>query len=776
MYRVKYIQGGTVQIYLWSELGTEIWTSVRGCSPYYLVVIAPTGSAGQSIQFTEGTYPISVEETFLNSYPPGVSVYPNAGSPRPTGSIGEVGCVNSTSGGPVNVSYSTINGSACEDPGPFDVDPVSGGILVTADLDYEVQTSYMFCVRCTHDTQSSLTDTATVEISILPINEFAPEADPNLINIFTGVDESLAIGIVMVSPAGGSGLYTYELVDLDEGGNEVLKHTLSVEPEDVTPNSQHFSLDPNTGALTLTGSLDVDSIHFNGSSDVIRLSITVCDMDPPSPICPNIRVGIFVIAANDNLPVFEQDTYEETVPEDLPVNSTLDLGIVCTDDDRVTGSLQGIELSNQNLSMWAINSEGIITLREPLNFETTERHEFTIKCLDTESNEDEATVVINVGPVNDNPPHFDQERYHFDVDRTETPDYTIGTVRAFDNDGDIVTFSIRRANDNFEIDANTGEIKMVDYILATEGDSFTLTVIASDGDFTATSTVTIDVVGSLSVVGIAAVTTSIVTLVSVLALAIGLVCCRTVCVKTSRTRFHSTKIGIEMSECAAYDVGPQNEEPARTNRDSVGYEPIPSVHARILPQTSRTSLNSTYEPIPEDALPWQYYYRPTQPHNHYDYVRERPPLELPPAQRLEWQSGRGTGGQESSVSDGSEEGRRGEHGGTSGSDGGEEKRTGEHEGGGGSDGGEEKRKEEHEGGGESDGGEEGKRGEHEGGQETHQAGGREGGEGSEEVQNKEEICESEASRKTQGDAQTNGRYVNIVTTSTTSELSEPSVE
>ncbi len=484
-------RGVTVQIYLWSELGTEIWTSVRGCSPYYLGVIAPTGSAGQSIQFTEGTYTLSVEETFLDSYPPGVTVYPGAGSPRPTGSIGEVGCVNSTSGGPVNVSYSTVNGSACEDPGPFDVDPVSGGILVTADLDYEVQTSYTFCVRCTHDTQTSLTDNATVVVDILPINEFVPEVDPNSINIFTGVDESLAIGTVLVSPAGGSGLHTYQVTDADVGGDEVLKYDLDVVPAETTPNTQHFSLDPDTGALTLNGSLDVDSIHFNGSIDIVIVEISVCDMDLPSVLCPNIRVRIFVIAANDNSPVFEQDTYDETVPEDLPVNSTLDLGIVCTDNDRVTGSLQGIELSNQSLSMWAVNSEGIITLREPLDFETSERHEFTIKCLDTESNEDEATVVINVGPVNDNPPHFDQERYHFDVDRSETPDYTIGRVTAFDNDGDIVTFSIRRANDNFEIDANTGDVKMVDYILATEGDSFTLTVIASDGNFTATSTVTV---------------------------------------------------------------------------------------------------------------------------------------------------------------------------------------------------------------------------------------------------------------------------------------------
>ncbi len=464
-----------------------------------------TGSTAQSVRFSEPTYSISWEETFLDSYPPGVDIYPNAGLPRPTGSIGEVGCVDSNSGGPVNVSYSIIeasNGSIFEDPGPgpFVVDPVSGSISVTADLDYEVKTSYTFHVRCRHVTQTSLTDTATVEISILPINEFAPEANPTL--IFTSVDESLAVGTVLVSPAGGQGLYTYELVDLDEGGNEVLKHALTVE-SDVTPNTQHLSLDPNTGALTLTGSLDVDSIHFNGSNDAIRLSITVCDIEPPSNLCPNIKVRITVNPANDNSPVFEQDTYQETVPEDLPVNSTLDLGIVCTDDDRVTGSLQGIELSNQSLSMWAVNIEGIVTLREPLDFETSERHEFTIKCLDTESNEDESIVVINVGPVNDNPLRFEDQRFTATVNRIEIPDKTLGSVQAIDDDmgeENTITYSIIRPNENFEIDEDTGEITMVDYIWAYEGNSFSLEVLAIDssGD-NATVEVDITVTGLLCV-------------------------------------------------------------------------------------------------------------------------------------------------------------------------------------------------------------------------------------------------------------------------------------
>ncbi len=518
-----------------------------------------------------------------------------------------------------------------------------GNISVTADLDYEVKTFYTFHVRCRDNTETSLTDTATVVVDILPINEFAPRVDRTSFTVFESESSVPGKVLVSVSPD-DSGSETYQVTDTDEGGSETLQYSLTIDPEQVTTNSEHFSLDPVTGALSVTGSLDVDT---TGGSDSVTVTMALCDMDPPSELCPNVRVRILISASNDNFPKLGQDMYEKTVPEDLSVNDTVDLGIVCTDDDTGFGSLQGIELSNQSLSMWEVDSEGNVTLREPLDYETSQSHEFMIKCLDTGGREDEATVVINVSPVNDNPPYFERMTYKFTVDRSEVPDYNVGTVTALDDDigeDSSITYSVIKGNDNFELDANTGEITMVDYILASEGSSFTLEIMASDlGNFTASATVTIDVSGSLSVVGIAALTTSLL-LVLIVCLAIfGLVCYLAIRVRPSKT-FPISKDGTEMSVCAAYDGRRPNINPPI--RDSAQYTEIPSLPVHLPPQTSATSLTPAYEKMPEDHLPWQFYYQPPNPYHHYDSIRERPRLELPTDERPDWQPGSVDGKQE----------------------------------------------------------------------------------------------------------------------------------
>ncbi len=270
----------------------------------------------------------------------------------------------------------------------------NGNVSVTADLDYEAKTFYTFHVRCRGNTETSLTDTATVVVDIEPINEFVPRLDRTVYVVTVIEFETLVPGTVLVSVLpDDSGIEAYQVIDTDGGGSESLHFSLYVDPERTTPNTEHFSVNSDTGSLTLTGSLDVDT---TGGSDSVTVTITVCDTDPNSGLCPNVRVMILISASNDNFPEFGQNMYETTVPEDLSINSTIDLGIVCTDNDTVVGSLQGVELSNQNLSTWGLDSVGNVILREPLDYETSQRHEFMIKCVDTGGQEDEATVVISV--------------------------------------------------------------------------------------------------------------------------------------------------------------------------------------------------------------------------------------------------------------------------------------------------------------------------------------------------------------------------------------------
>ena len=459
-----------------------------------------TGSAAQtSPEFTEEVYQSIVPETFVEE-----------DYLRPEDGFIHVGCSDPVTGLGLNVTYAITE----TDPGPFALDNSTGSLSVTADLDFETNPSYIFHVRCMDIDFPNLTDTATVVIIVESVNEYHPEVNPQNANLF--LLENQDTGIVIASSLPDTrGEVTYTVTDMDSGphGIDSVRYTLPENNTDTSENAQDFSLDFTTGALVLSGSLDVDNLP--AAFDTVTLRITVCDVQPPLQECPNLVVNVLVFSANDNSPQFSANTYEVSVPETTPVNSTLDLQLVCTDGDRGAGEFEGIELENSTMpSIWDVNiTHGTITLREQLDFEVSDRHEFVVRCFDTGGLEDFASVVINVVPVNDIPPQFitdavgqsGEALYRFSVDRIDTADgYVVGQVQAVDNDteaGNELSYSIE-GDSHFDVNSATGEITLTDFIFAIEGSSFTLTVTVSDGDFNSTATVEVKVIGLLSLPGL----------------------------------------------------------------------------------------------------------------------------------------------------------------------------------------------------------------------------------------------------------------------------------
>ena len=449
--------------------------------------------------FTEDIYQALVPETFVDG-----------DYLRPEDGFIHVGCLDPDTGLGRNVTYVITE----SDPGPFSLDNSTGSLSVTADLDYETNPLYTFHVRCSDIDFPSLTDTATVLIIIDSVNEYHPNVSPQSKQLF--VLEDQAVGTVIASSLPDErGIVTYTVTDMDSGphGIDSARYTLPENSTDNSENAPDFSLDFTTGALVLSGSLDVDNLP--DAFDTVTLRLTVCDVEPPLQECPNLVVNVLVFSANDNSPQFSANTYEVSVPETTAVNSTLELQLLCTDADRGAGEFEGIELENSTMpSIWDVNiTHGTIILREQLDFEVSDRHEFVVRCFDIGGREDFASVVINVEPVNDLPPQFitgdvgqsGEASYRFSVDRIDTADgYVVGQVQAVDNDteaGNELTYSIE-GDSHFDINSATGEITLTDFIFAIEGSSFTLTVTVSDGDFNSTATVEVKVIGLLSLPGL----------------------------------------------------------------------------------------------------------------------------------------------------------------------------------------------------------------------------------------------------------------------------------
>ena len=405
--------------------------------------------------------------------------------------------------------------------GPFSLDLNTGALSVTVDLDFETQTFYSFTVSCNSTSDPTLSDAAAVEITIESVNEFLPDitSGPVILVLFT---ETTEVGSIIVSRRSGEGIRQYSVSDEDDGPHGNLTFTFS---ENNPTDEMHFNLNFITGDLTLRERIDVDSV--GGGLVNFGLIITVCDSFPPRPDCPNLQLNFLVSAGNDNIPRFSQSSYSIQTPESTELNTTFFV-VECTDADVGVGVVEGIEFQNvTDPQMWTLNTDGALKLNRQLDFETTQRYEFTLRCYDTDGLQDIVPVTVNVLPVNDIPPVFNIAEYSFTASRlSPLGDERVGQVTATDADqvvGNSITYSIQ-GDGNFAINPDDGVITVSDYIFNFEGSSFELTVIASDGMFQATASVEITIEGPLSIAEVIIIAISGIVLLVIICIC-GCCCC-----------------------------------------------------------------------------------------------------------------------------------------------------------------------------------------------------------------------------------------------------------
>lgn len=392
----------------------------------------------------------------------------------------------------------------------FKINPVSGQISWKMNqtlLDYEATPFYLFNIRCTDNLAPITLNTATamVNVSVLPVNEFLPEISPGFLTVVT--QENAPTGTLLVSTQRGA-LRQYSVTDRDHGPDAVITYSLNSTSDNNLRG--FFSVNPETGTLSLALELDVDNIPT--ASDFLTVQITACDTDPPRDECPNLAVTIIVQSAADNDPMFADNQIPVVLREDTAIGSVIATSM-CSDRDNLIGAYGGIELTNvipsDAMNSFQINStaegNGYVILKEQLDFETTNSYNITLRCFDnqrTDPRETFAQVFIMVRPVNDQSPRFEKTFYTFAVNRISASGGDIGQVIASDNDievgGEIAYTFVSGDTSNFGLRLD-GTVYLKDFVFAFEGDTFDLVVMASDGDFNATTKVIITVSGFLSI-------------------------------------------------------------------------------------------------------------------------------------------------------------------------------------------------------------------------------------------------------------------------------------
>ncbi|XP_063876233.1 putative neural-cadherin 2 [Scylla paramamosain] len=198
-----------------------------------------------------------------------------------------------------------------------------------------------------------------------------------------------------------------------------------------------FSVDAASGTVLLLRPLDRDPPHGRPQW---RLRVTATDGELEAHT--DIRVNLK--DANDNSPFFPSRTTTATVPENIPIGSSV-TRVEATDYDdpeegdnaKVTFSLEknAIDESSGH-PIFAIDSElGVITTALCcLDREKTQRYVIQVVATDGGGLKGTGTVVVDVGDVNDVPPRFSRPEWTLDVPESLDPDNVLATLTVVDQD------------------------------------------------------------------------------------------------------------------------------------------------------------------------------------------------------------------------------------------------------------------------------------------------------------------------------------------------------
>ncbi|XP_067890511.1 protocadherin Fat 4-like [Heterodontus francisci] len=323
----------------------------------------------------------------------------------------------------------------------FYIDSVTGLISVFGNLDREQIPVCSFVVFALDGGRSPRSGTATVNVILRDVNDFAPIIQPMKMTLHF-LENINAVPQIMYQVLGR---------DDDLGSNSKLSYKIIRGNED-----GKFSISAN-GGLSLVQSLDREF------QEEYMLLVTAADAGVP-PLTGSGTIKIIVDDLNDNTPAFDQSLYTVTVSEAAPVGVTV-LTIHAFDPDAgENGKISySMECGTSPFSIDPISGEIITT--SALDREVQASYTLIILANDSsyiQPSSSSASVFIIIGDVNDEPPQFLNDPYVANVPAILNEGSIVYAVTAKDGDAGMnadLRFSLSGPNANkFVIDPLRGVI------------------------------------------------------------------------------------------------------------------------------------------------------------------------------------------------------------------------------------------------------------------------------------------------------------------------------
>jgi len=368
---------------------------------------------------------------------------------------------------------------------PFMIDSSTGTIRTQFNLDHETTPVYTFHVSA-QDTGTSPLQAVPANVTIY-VNDAAdspPVFTQNPYNI--SVREDLRIGSDVLTVQATT---STQCVGIFYG---ILQSM---------PPVPFQLIDSETGSIISVGSLDLDTPGFTGTYSFLVQA--ECPRIGSGSLFGFTQVSINVLDINED-PEFTnvRNFYSGTIPENsrqltqvavTADGGTANIAIQATDSDLGDNGTIEYRLIELNGAPFNIipnpvpdSDDWLLITTGGLDSETQDRYQFRVEAYDrgTPPRSETKIVVVTVIDENDSPPEFNQSVYHVSIPEDTLQNTVIYTAFASDNDTDEInrriTYSL--GSSAFMITNNTGEIRTVISLDRETTSSYTLEILASDGN------------------------------------------------------------------------------------------------------------------------------------------------------------------------------------------------------------------------------------------------------------------------------------------------------
>ncbi|XP_068723113.1 protocadherin Fat 4-like isoform X1 [Montipora capricornis] len=348
---------------------------------------------------------------------------------------------------------------------PFVINPGTGYINVSFQLDRELQAMYILTVEAKDKGTPPMASNTTVEVIVVDRNDNPP--------LFT---KHMYIASVPENAFGGFQVVRVSAMDADEGSNAAIGYKI------LQGAGGKFIIEESSGIVRPSSRLDYEALL----DKYYILNISASDNGHPQ-FTTFATLNISVTDFNDNMPEFAQRSYNLDVFENETVGLYFNNAITATDADSGVNAKITFSLKDDTRTFFISPDTGQLKLVRELDRETMAHYQLTVTATDNGAHKlsSRVEVYIQVLDVNDNSPKFTRDLYARMLPENVAVGTTVEVVRAKDADAGrngLVSYKIGIGSESglFTINEATGAIVVAKSLDREANDILRMHVLAED--------------------------------------------------------------------------------------------------------------------------------------------------------------------------------------------------------------------------------------------------------------------------------------------------------